>query len=324
VTSDRQWLVCTHTEAALNRLEPGLMRAVESEYPELRAISSYLIAQGGKRLRPALVLLGGRFGDRSNQDALDRAAIALEVLHAASLYHDDVLDCAAWRRHSPSANARWGNILASLGGTYLFARASALLASLGPWANTIASEAVLKVSTGQVLEVEHAYDLDVGEPEFLDILAKKTATLFELPLRLGAFVAGASEEHVETLAACGRDLGLAFQLTDDALDLIGNPALLGKPVGRDLRAGVYTLPEIRACRTDSGREVRDLIEKLAPSEDDIAAAASLIRDSGAVEESLTLAREKTRLAQASLSGLPEGAARASLYALAEYAVARSS
>lgn len=322
---DRNWLVCPATQAALGRLDVALRHAVEPEHPRLREAASYLLTQEGKRLRPALVLLAGTLGTGAGDDVLMRAAVAVELLHVGSLYHDDVMDRADVRRRVPSANARWGNIPASVSGTYLFALAASQFSSFGPWANHLASEAAVKLSTGQVLEVEHAYDLELTEPELLDILRKKTATLFELPLRLGSFLAGASEEHVEVLAMYGRELGLAFQLADDALDFVGDGASMGKQTGRDLRAGVYRLPVLMALRNaDTGRQVRDLLERLEPSDEDLAAAADLIRQDGAVGETLAFARERAESAQSCLERLPDGPARLSLHRLAEHVVTRAS
>jgi geranylgeranyl pyrophosphate synthase len=322
--SDRDWLVCTSTQAALDRLETMLPRAIEPEDPGLGEMASYMLMQEGKRLRPALVLLAGTFGKNPSDDMLMRAATAMELLHVASLYHDDVMDRAEVRRRVPSANVRWGNTLATVSGTYLFACAANLFSSFSPWANQLASEAVVKLSTGQVLEIEHAFDLDLTEPQLLDILRKKTATLFELPLRLGSFLAGAPEEQIETLAAYGREIGLAFQLTDDTLDFVGDGAAMGKQTDRDLRAGVYSLPVIRACQSaDAGQQVRDLLQRFDPSDDDIATAARLIRQSGAVDATLVAAREIAQRAQTCVQQLPDGPARHSLQRLAEHVVTRT-
>lgn len=322
---DRSWLVCSETISALERVESGLALAVQTQARFLHAVSSYLLSKDGKLLRPALALLAGRFSPRTEGERLERAAIAIELLHVASLYHDDVMDGASERRGAPSANVQWGNVVASLGGTYLFAHASTLVASLGPWANRIYSAAILQLCTGQLLELEHAYNLDLTEGEYLQIVAKKTATLFELPLRLGAFVAGASDEDVERLAAFGRHLGLAYQLADDALDLAGTESTMGKSTGRDLQRGVYTLPVLRACRrTPCGEKLRDILEAFDPSDVEIDAAANLICQSGAVEETLAFAKETARRAQAFLSQLADNAARTSLHDLAEATAARCS
>lgn len=325
MASDRDWLVCTSTEASLDRLEPQLTRAIEASDVQLRAIASHLLEQQGKRLRPALAFLAATFGSGRDADDIMRLATALELLHVGSLYHDDVMDRTDRRRNVESANARWGNVLAVYGGTYLFARAATLFAGFGAWANYLAGDAIVKLATGQLLEVEHAFDLALSEPELFDILLKKTATLFELPLRLGSFIGGASEERVEGLASYGRELGLAFQLADDALDFIGDEVVMGKRTGRDLRVGAYSLPVLRAqMNPDCGARLRDLLEKLDLADDDIATASILVRQSGAVDATLSAARASARRAQQCLEVLPDGTARTSLYRLAEYVVTRAS
>jgi heptaprenyl diphosphate synthase len=302
-----------------------LLSLVGGDDQGFRAIASYLLMQEAKRLRPALLLLAGTFGRTLNEEGLVRAAAAVELLHVGTLYHDDVMDQAQMRRHVPSANQRWGNIMASASGTYVLARAVNELAACGSWANQLSSDAVMKLCTGQISELERAYDFKVDELEIMETLNGKTATLFELPLRLGSFLAGASEERVEALAAYGHALGLAFQLVDDALDFAGEQTSMGKRTGRDLRTGVYTLPVVLACRhSDVGRPLRDLLERFDPAEEDLEAAVALVRESGAIKQTLALARKKTREALTHLESLPDSAARLSLCRLAEYVVARSS
>jgi len=322
LTSDRSWLVCGETAAALRVIASEFLGTTDPEQPLLREISHHLLEREGKLLRPALALLAGRFSSPGDEAKIRHAAIAVELLHVASLYHDDVMDDASQRRGAQTANSRWGNALASLGGTYLFAQAGARFASLGAWANRIASAAMAQLCAGQLLELEHAFDLELSESDYFEILTKKTATLFELPLRLGAFVGGAAEEQVENLASFGRTLGLAYQIADDASDFAGDNARSGKAAGADLKRGVYTLPVIRACRSAAtAQELRGLLGRLEPSDGEIAAAAHLIVGSGAVEDALALARDTARRAQTHLSELPPGTARESLFNLAEQTVA---
>jgi heptaprenyl diphosphate synthase len=284
----------------------------------------HLITRAGKRLRPALLLVVAQFGDPDDPRLL-RAAAAMELFHIASLYHDDVMDRAPVRRGETSANVRWGNGLATLAGAYLFARASALLASLGDEPNRLASQASVELCTGQLHEMENAYNLELTEAEHLDILARKTATLFELPSRLGAYLSGASPPHTAALAAYGRHLGLAFQLADNALDLTGQADRLGKATGTDLREGVYSLPVLHALRQDSmvGERLRALLGQAWLTEEDVRTGLELVQESGAVAEAWEAAREHASQAQQSLEALPEGPARRSLFRLAEYAIART-
>lgn len=323
--ADEEWLECEQTRALLGRLDGVLEQAAAAEDLLLRVMALHLVSRGGKRLRPALLLLAASYGD-CDRDRLLRAAAALELVHIASLYHDDVMDRAPTRRHVASANATWGNELAALTGTYLFARASGLLASLGNVPNHLASTAMLELCTGQLQEVEHAYDLDLTEEEHLEILARKTATLFELPCRLGARLGGLPERHAAALAAYGRHLGLAFQLTDDALDLPERGGQSGKATGTDVREGIYSLAVLYALRQEGpvAARLRVLLGEARLAEQDVAAVHGLVRESGAVAAALDVARTHTRQARGALRVLPEGPARRSLSRLADYVVTRAS
>ena len=319
------WLVCEWTQAALARLDDTLRAAITADDLQMRMMALDLIGRGGKRLRPALLFLAGTFGEGKAAD-LQPAAAAMELLHVASLYHDDVMDRASRRRKGASANQRWGNLGATLAGAYLFARGSVLLATLGNSANQLASKAALDLCTGQLQEVENAFNLEQDEETYLQIIERKTATLFATPCHLGALLSGAPEEATAALAAYGRQLGLAFQLADDALDLVGDARETGKGVGTDLREGVYSLPVLFALRSSNGQATAlgALLTRAALDEADVQQAVQLVRDSGAVAEALSLARRYGQRAQAALATLPDGPARQSLQRLADYAVRRSS
>jgi geranylgeranyl pyrophosphate synthase len=308
----------------LSRLDGELRRAVEVDDVQLRVMASELVTRRGKRLRAALVFLAGSYG-RSAPDELVRAAVALELMHAASLVHDDVMDRARVRRGGASANARWGNGYATLTGTFLFARASALLAALGEAANRLAAAACVALVTGQLNEVDNAYNLDVTLTRRLEILRRKTATLFELPCRLGAHLTESDADRAEALAAYGEDLGLAFQLCDDALDVEGRPDVTGKPGGIDVREGVYSVPVVLALRRDDApaRELREILTRAQLGAGGVARAVELVRASGAASEVRALARARAKSATRRLTALPPGPARTSLAALADFAAARS-
>jgi geranylgeranyl pyrophosphate synthase len=316
-----QWLVCPRVTGLLEGLEDELRRAVDTADGAAAEVAVHLIARGGKRLRPALLLLAGQFGS-ANPALLTRAAVAMELLHVASLYHDDVMDRATTRRGAASANSLWGNLLAASGGTLLFARAVGLLASLGDEANRLAGAASVRLCTGQLQEVENAYDVDISEEDHLAILERKTATLFELPCGLGALLAGAPEDTRRVLAQYARALGLAFQLADDALDLSGDESILGKPTLTDIREGVYSFPIIYALHQNGG-ELRDTLRKARLNETEVRAVIAAVRRSGAVEVALGRAGEFVREAQQSLTALEDTPARESLHRLADFAVMRS-
>jgi len=307
---------------ALLALDDTLRAAAAAEDLQLRAMAQQLLARGGKRLRPALLFLAASFGPGGAPVRLQAAAAALELFHVASLYHDDVMDRAPQRRHGASINARWGNQAATFAGTYLFARGSALLASLGRVPNRLASEAAVALCTGQLQEVENAYNSALSEADHLEILRRKTATLFELPCRLGAYLGQAPAAAAEALAAYGRHLGLAFQLADDALDLEGEAAETGKATHTDLREGVYSLAILRALQRPEAAGLPDLLRKADLAEADIAAAIRLARQAGGVAEALDVARAQAGQARAALATLPDTPARQSLIHLAEYATTR--
>jgi Geranylgeranyl pyrophosphate synthase len=323
-SSAANWLVCPWTASALEKIQPVLARLSAAEDLQLQLIARELVERGGKRLRPALVFLSSRFG-QCDEDRLLRVAAALELLHVASLYHDDVIDRAPLRRRAESVNARWGNTLASLGGTYLFARASAVLASLADDVNRLTGDAMVTLCDGEVQEVSNAYDLDLSEREHLAILARKTGTLFALPCRVGAALGEVGAPVADALAVYGRNLGLAFQLIDDALDVTGAAAETGKAEGTDLREGVYGLSLLRALqrRDAAARQIRATLEQISLSEGEVQRVLSLVRESGVVESVLQTAREFAAQARRALDILPAGEAKESLDRLTAYAVSRS-
>lgn len=291
---------------------------------QLRVMALHLIERGGKRLRPALLFLAARFGT-FEAGRLQPAAAALEILHVASLYHDDVMDRAPQRRRGSSTNARWGNLAATLAGTYLFSRATALLASLGDVPNRLASQAAVALCTGQLQEMENAYNVGLTEAEHLEILKRKTATLFELPCRLGAHLGSVPALYSNALTDYGRSLGIAFQLADDALDLTGRADQMGKATGTDLREGVYSLPVLRAVQRDdaTGVALTDLLQRTRLSTAEVQDVLALVAASRTVAEVQELAREYVSRAQAAIRALPDNDAKRSLCRLSDYVLTRT-
>ena len=291
---------------------------------QLRVMALHVVRQGGKRLRPALLILCGALGDCPDARLL-RAAAALELLHVASLYHDDILDRAPLRRGAPSARSRWGDGPATFAGAYLFARACALWADLGAAPNRLTSAASVDLCRGQLAELEHAFDMDTPEDRHLDILALKTGSLFSLPCRLGAALAELPEGTAAALGRYGDRLGLAFQLVDDLLDLTGEADRIGKLAAKDLREGIYSLPVLHALRMPgaAGQRLRDLLAREDLDDSEIAEAVAIVRASGAIERVREMARAGVAAARAELAALPDGPSRASLDGLAELVVERS-
>lgn len=261
---------------------------------------------------------------RFDESQLRPVATALELIHVASLYHDDVMDRAALRRGGPTANAAWGNQAAAIAGTYLLARANALLAAAGREIVATTAWAAVELCTGQLQEVEHAYDVELTEQQHLAVVVRKTATLFELPCRLGAVLGGLPPAAVDALAGYGHHLGIAFQLADDALDLAGEQAQLGKSPTNDLREGTYSLAVLYAlAHPEHGARLRALLGRGHLDRAAIDTAIDLVRASGGIEQALDTARGHAAQARAALDPLPPGPARTTLARLTDYAVTRT-
>jgi heptaprenyl diphosphate synthase len=272
-----------------------------SNHPLVSEPSTHLIKAGGKRLRPALVLLTSRAGE-SGRSETDAAAAAIELVHLATLYHDDVIDETDVRRGVPTAHSKWGVEVAVLAGDYLFACGSALGAEAGGEVPGILARAIAEVCEGQIVETGALGDPRRSVEDHLATIAKKTGALFRAACELGAATSGVEGSQRATLISYGEELGLAFQLVDDLLDLIGDPKVTGKEPGTDLREGVYTLAVLLAC----GREP-ELIDRLASGERDLGVILPVLRASGALDDALTEARRHAERAEAALSDLPDGA-----------------
>ncbi|MEW2413431.1 polyprenyl synthetase family protein [Streptomyces sp. NPDC046866] len=234
----------TDVQAGLAAVEAGLLEATKSEVPFITEAAQHLVKAGGKRFRPLLVMLASRFGD-PYAPGIVPSAVVVELTHLATLYHDDVMDEAEVRRGVASANTRWGNSVAVLTGDFLFARASHILADLGPEAVRIQAEAFERLVTGQILETAGPRDGRDPVAHYLDVIAGKTGSLIAVSGRFGALMSGADESVVDILTQYGERLGTAFQLADDVLDIASDSHESGKTPGTDLREGIPTLPVLR-------------------------------------------------------------------------------
>jgi heptaprenyl diphosphate synthase len=294
-SSRPRWLV-----EDMARIEDLLFAAAGASQLALVAeASTHLIKAGGKRLRPALVMVCSRAGEPGRR-ATDLAATAIELVHLATLYHDDVIDETETRRGVPTAHAKWGTDVAVLAGDYLFASGSALGADAGGEVPGILARAIAEVCEGQIAETESAGDPLRPIADFLDTIGKKTGALFRASCDLGAATSGASAAHRRALVDFGSHLGLAFQMVDDLLDLTGDPKTTGKTPGTDLREGVYTLPVLLACRADAG-----LAARLRGGERSLDEVLPVLEATGAVAEALARARGEAAAAAGALSALPE-------------------
>ncbi|GAA1004930.1 MULTISPECIES: polyprenyl synthetase family protein [Streptomyces] len=231
-------------QAGLAAVEEGLLEATKSEVPFITEAAQHLVKAGGKRFRPLLVMLAAQFGDPYAPGVVP-AAVVVELTHLATLYHDDVMDEAAVRRGVASANTRWGNSVAVLTGDFLFARASQILADLGPEAVRVQAVAFERLVTGQILETAGPQDGRDPVEHYLEVLSGKTGSLVAVSCRFGAMMSGADETVVDVLTQYGERLGVAFQLADDVLDIASDSHESGKTPGTDLREGIATLPVLR-------------------------------------------------------------------------------
>ncbi|MEP7090361.1 MAG: polyprenyl synthetase family protein [Nocardioidaceae bacterium] len=296
-------------------VEARLEREIRSEAPFVTEAARHLLHAGGKRFRPALVLLAAEVGDPSAAGVVT-AACVVELTHLASLYHDDVMDEADLRRGAESANSRWDNHVAILTGDFLFAKSSLLTAELGADAVRIQSETFTKLVEGQILETL----TPEGDPleHYLRVVQGKTGSLIATSAQYGARFSGAPLEVEEALTAYGERVGMAFQLSDDILDIGSESAQSGKTPGTDLREGVPTLPVLLAQRSTDPGDAR-LLELLAGDLDDDALhgeALGLLRRHPAMEEARAYVLGIATEAQELLKVLPEGPARDALDAFA--------
>jgi heptaprenyl diphosphate synthase len=312
-------------EDRLAFVESELARHVVSRTSFVTEAASHLLAAGGKRFRPLLVLLAAEAGATPDAQEVVDAACVVELTHIGSLYHDDVMDEATLRRGADSANARWDNHVAILTGDFLFARSSELTAGLGPDAVRIQAQTFARLVEGQILEtVKPGAEEDALE-HYLDVVAGKTGSLIATSARYGALFGGASAEVQRALTSYGHIVGTAFQLSDDILDVDSDSAESGKTPGTDLREGVPTLPVMLALRS-ARPEDRRLLELLAGplvDDDKHAEALSLLRGHPAMDEARAYVRSLAREAGALLEEVPEGPVKDALVAFADLIATRT-
>jgi heptaprenyl diphosphate synthase len=306
-------------------VEAQLSLAVGSEHPFVREAAGHLMAAGGKRFRPMLALLAAQLGD-ARAPEVTRAAVVCELTHLATLYHDDVMDEAAVRRGAPSANSRWGNSIAILTGDLLFARASDLLADLGPEAVRIQAQTFERLVTGQIRETVGPQPGSDPVTHYLGVLADKTGSLVATSARFGARFAGVDESLVAALTAFGEEVGVAFQISDDLLDIVSEADTSGKLPGTDLREGIATLPALFVLADDDPAEARLRELVAAPVTDDAehAEALGLLRQSAGLGRAGAVLAEYADRARSRLDAIPPGEVREALSALCDYVVTRTS
>ncbi len=306
----------------LAAVETALREAVKSDESVVAQTSQHLVAAGGKRFRPLVTLLAAQFGDPGAPGVVP-AAVVVELTHLATLYHDDVMDEAEMRRGAPTVNSRWGNAVAILTGDYLFARASDILADLGPEAVRLQARTFERLVQGQIRETVGPQAGEDPVEHYLRVVADKTGSLIGTSARFGAMLSGAGEGATEVLTRWGERIGIAFQLADDLLDIAGESTESGKVPGTDLREGVPTLPVLMLRRSAPGDP---LIAALAADlSDDAALSAALreLRSHPVMDEAAAVVRGWADDACETLAALPDGPTKSALAALNDFVVVRA-
>ena len=271
----------------LKRVERAITEALADREGQLKEPAAHTVRAGGKRLRPALTLIAGQAGDY-DYDKIETVAVAIELLHTATLVHDDVMDGAGIRRGLPTVNGRWNDIVAVATGNFLFARSFYVLC--GKSASGVMpglTFTALELSRGETMQQQALRDVDLSIEEYTERVRAKTASLFSACCGYGALAAGAGSDEVEALKRYGECLGLAFQIYDDVLDFTADESVLGKPVGADIRDGTVTLPVIYALRDDPSGKVREVMTCAEPTEADVGMVLELVNGNGAIDRAKT-------------------------------------
>jgi len=308
----------------LEQVETRLREVVRSSHPLLSESASHLVTAGGKRFRPLLTLLAAHLGDPTRPEVVD-AAVVVELTHLATLYHDDVMDEAPVRRGAASANTRWTNTVAILTGDYLFARASDLTAGLGTQATHLQSQTFARLVEGQIAETAGPSEGQDPVAHHLQVLADKTGSLIATSARLGALMAGAPAEVVDKVATYGELYGVAFQLSDDLIDIASDPEQSGKTPGTDLREGVATLPVllVRQGIDEESESLATLLEGDLSGDAELAEALSRLRAHPAMAQARAILQDHADRARVVAGTLPPSAAREALLVLTDYVLART-
>jgi len=310
----------------MNAVNQVILDRMQSQIPLIPELAGHLIAGGGKRMRPMLTLASARLigytGTRHH-----RLAASVEFIHTATLLHDDVVDGSDLRRGKRTANIIWGNPASVLVGDFLFSRSFELMVEDGSLkVLKILSNASAVIAEGEVNQLTAARRVDLGEDRYLDIINAKTAALFAAACRISAVVAERSEGEEAALDAFGRNLGIAFQLVDDAIDYVSDAGTMGKDAGDDFREGKMTLPVILAYArgdADERKFWKDAVEGRRAGDEDFAHAIELVRKTRSVDDTLARARHYGQRAIDAIGGFPNGKAKDAMIEAVEFAVARA-
>lgn len=292
-------------QSSLDQLEEQLSKEF-STYGDLASeLALYAAGGRGKRLRPVLLFLSGKlFGELDGRHV--KAATSIELIHTATLIHDDIIDEAQIRRKKPSLNKAYGPELAVMTGDLILSHAMGILVSLPDnLPAQLITQSTNEICEGEMLQTFRRFHLGISEDEYYEVIEKKTATLFDVSSRLGALFSGASEEETKILGTFGRTIGIAFQIVDDCLDIVGNENDLGKSLGTDMKKGKLTLPFIRLLARLSGEEKKNLEECMSPplTVEKMGELKKVLQLNGAVEEAVQVATDQVKKAKNDLACL---------------------
>jgi octaprenyl-diphosphate synthase len=310
--------------ADMAEVDRTLRQSLDSDVVLIRQVAEYIIAGGGKRLRPALLLLSARACGYEGRDQYTLAAV-VEMIHTATLLHDDVVDESSLRRGHATANATFGNAASVLVGDFLYSRAFQLMVAVGSMrVLEIVSEATNVIAAGEVLQLMNSGNADLDEASYLEVIRRKTAKLFEASARLRAVLAGAGAEREDALARYGAHVGTSFQLIDDVLDYSGDLAAIGKNLGDDLAEGKMTLPLIRALAVGSEADIAVIRHAIAGNDlTEFGPVVDVLARTGALDYARRRAEAESETATDCVADLADSPYRQSLIELAAFAARRS-
>lgn len=304
-------------------VEEGIKAVADVDYPWLAELLGYIVNSGGKRLRPALTLLAGKLHNSCNLDSLVPVATGVELLHTATLVHDDTIDLAPRRRGKPTTASIWGWSIATLAGDYLFSKAAELVSvACNIRADRLFAQTLTALCTGELEQSFSSFDPNQTRQSYFRRIGNKTASLFSMATESGGIVAGASEEAVQALRSYGYNLGMAFQIVDDILDFTAGEEELGKPVANDLLQGNLTLPAILLKEQHPDDSPIKAIFEKRQKEQNLELAIGMIRSSGIIPECYLVAQDYTAEARRALEIFPESPCQRALFELTDYVVGR--
>jgi len=313
-------------EAELKNVELQFKKDLESDVHLIRKVGEYVLSSGGKRIRPALLLLSARLCGYEGTRHISIASV-IEFIHTATLLHDDVVDDASLRRGLVSANKLWGNEASVLVGDYLFSKSFSIMVEDGDLdILRVICGATTRIAEGEVLQLASMSDLDMTETRYIEVVKSKTAVLLATACQAGAILGKAYGARETALHDFGMDLGTAFQLIDDTLDYVSNEEQFGKSIGHDLKEGKVTLPLIhtlKQCSPSERQEMADVILSDTLEDEDFRKVIALVRAYGGIEYTLRTAGEYVAMGKSRLALFPDSPGKSALLSLADYVITRS-